>query len=54
MKYKESLQDYTRRLKTPYKVLQSHIGGTIQIQKFLKTLNGFKDDPDNKYESLTN
>ena len=46
-KDQENLHDYTRRFKTSNEVSQSHIGGTIQIQKFVKTLNGFKNDPDN-------
>ena len=53
-KDQESLQDYTIIFKTSYEVLKSHIGGPIQIQKFVKTLNGFKDDPDNEYGLLTN
>ena len=53
-KDQEILQDHTRRFKTSYEVFQSYIGGPIQIQKFVKTLNGFKYDPDNKDEFLTN
>ena len=53
-KYQESLQDYTRIFKTSYEVLQSHIGGPIQLQKILNTLNGFTDDPDSKDELLMN
>ena len=53
-KDQESLQDYTRRFKTSYEVLQLHIGHPIQIQKIVKTLNGFKDDPDNEDDFLTN
>ena len=50
----ENLQDHTRILKMPYEVLQLHIGSPIQLQKFLKTLNGFTDDPDNKDDFLMN
>ena len=50
----ERLQDYTRIFKTLYEVLQLHIGGTIQIQKFVKTSNEFTNDPDSKDELLIN
>ena len=53
-KDQEILRDYTRIFKTSYEVLQLHIGGTNQIHTFLKTLNWFKDDPDNEDELLTN
>ena len=50
----ERLQDYTRIFKTLYEVLQLHIGGTIQLQKFVKTSNEFTNDPDSKDELLIN
>ena len=53
-KNQEILQDYTRRFKTSYEVFHSHIGGPIQIYKFVKALNGFKYDPYNEYELLPN
>ena len=53
-RYQECLQYYTRIFKTSYEVLKWQIGGPIQIHKFVKTLNGFKYDPDNKYKLLTN
>ena len=53
-KDQEILQDYTRRFKTSYEVLQWHIGGPIQIHKLVKTLNGFKYDPDNEDKFLIN
>ena len=34
--------------------MQWHIGGPIQIHKFVKTLNGFKYDPYNEDKFLTN
>ena len=51
-KDQERLQDYTRIFKTSYELFQSHIGGPIQLQTFVKTLNGFTDSPDNKDEFL--
>ena len=53
-KDQESLQDYTRRFEKSYEVLQLHIGGQIQIQKYVKTLNGLTDYPYNEDEFLTN
>ena len=51
-KDQESLQDYTRRFKKLYELLQSHIGGPIQLQILVKTLNGFTDDLENNEEFL--
>ena len=53
-KDQESLQYYTIIFKTSYEVLQLHIRGPIHIQKFVKTLNRFKDDTDNDDKLLTN
>ena len=45
-RYQECLQYYTRIFKTSYEELKWHIGGPIQIHKFVNTLNRFKYDLD--------
>jgi hypothetical protein len=37
----ESLQDYTTRFKTAKEVLQSHVGGTLTLTKFVTTMAGY-------------
>jgi hypothetical protein len=39
----ESLQDYTRRFKTSTEILESHLGGPIILEKFVKTMDGFDE-----------
>ena len=34
----ESLQDYTRRFKTAREILESHLGGSLILTKYVKTL----------------
>jgi hypothetical protein len=43
----ESLIDYTRRFKTSRDVLKSHIGGPIELPKYIATMTGYDaNDPD--------
>ena len=37
----ESLQDYTRRFKTSTEILESHLGGPIILEKYVKTLDKY-------------
>eukprot|EP00957_Ditylum_brightwellii_P053681 4067540-Ditylum_brightwellii.AAC.1 len=48
-KENEVLQDYTRRFKTTKDVLESHIGGGLQLPKYAATL---VDTNTNKEQSL--
>ena len=46
----ESLQDYTRRFKTSLDVLVSHIGGPIELTKYMESM---KDYDENDKEKVT-
>jgi hypothetical protein len=46
-KENESLQGYTKRFKTARDVLVAHLGGPIELMKYIKTMDGFDEmDPD--------
>ena len=46
-KENESLQDYTKRFKTARDVLVSHLGGPIELTKYITTMDGFDEtNPD--------
>ncbi len=42
-KEQESLQDYTKRFKTARDVLESHIGGPIELTKFMTTMKDYDE-----------
>jgi hypothetical protein len=37
----ESLQDYTRRFKTSTEILESHLGGPLILEKYVRTMTGY-------------
>ena len=46
-KENESLQDYTKRFKTARDILVSHLGGPIELTKYIKTMDNYDEtDPD--------
>ena len=51
-KDKENLQEYTRRFKTSTEIMESHIGGSIQLIKYVKTMDGFDINDVNKTKEL--
>ena len=48
----EGLQDYTRRFKTSMEILESHIGGPLEIPKYVKTMDGYDEASPNKRMEL--
>eukprot|EP00957_Ditylum_brightwellii_P192299 14638893-Ditylum_brightwellii.AAC.1 len=45
-KENENLQDYTRRFKTSKGILESHLSGSVLLEKFVATMGGY--DANNK------
>jgi hypothetical protein len=37
----ESLQDYTRRFKTSTEILESHLGGPVILEKYVRTMENY-------------
>ena len=50
----EGLQDYTRRFKTSMEILESHIGGPLQLPKYVKTMDGYDETSPSKKRELAN
>jgi hypothetical protein len=40
----ESLQDYTRRFKTSTEILESHLGGPIILEKYVRTMENYDEN----------
>jgi hypothetical protein len=38
----ESLQDYTRRVKTSTEILESHLGGPVILEKYVRTMEYYE------------
>jgi hypothetical protein len=51
-KYGESLQDYTRRFKTSTEILESHLGGPLILEKYVRTMTGYDKTNDSKMDEL--
>jgi hypothetical protein len=49
----ESLQDYTRRFKTSTEILESHLGGPLVLEKYVKTMTDYDEKDTDKLEELT-
>jgi hypothetical protein len=49
-KENESLQEYTKRFKTSRDVLESHIGGPIELTKFMKNMVDYDEKDSDKLE----
>jgi hypothetical protein len=50
----ESLQDYTKRFKLAKKVLESHLGGPINLTKYITTMKEFVSETELNYQNLSN
>jgi hypothetical protein len=37
----ESLQDYTKRFKTSTEILESHLGGPVILEKYVRTMENY-------------
>jgi hypothetical protein len=48
----ESLQDYTRRFKTSTEILESHLGGPLILEKYVRTMTGYDKTNDSKMDEL--
>ena len=48
----ESLQDYTRRFKMSTEILESHVGGPIILEKYVKTMTGYDSTNVSKTDEL--
>jgi hypothetical protein len=48
----ESLQDYTRRLKMSSEILESHLGGPLILEKYVRTMMGYDQTDDWKMDEL--
>jgi hypothetical protein len=48
----ESLQDYTRRFKTSTEILESHLGGPLILEKYVRTMTGYDKANDSKTDEL--
>ena len=51
-KEKESLQDYTKRYKVARDVLRGHLGGNIELHKFVKSMEGYDESDEEKTTEL--
>ena len=52
-KEKESLQDYTKRFKVARDLLRSHLGGNIELPKYVKSMKGFDETDITKIAELS-
>jgi hypothetical protein len=48
------LQDYTKRFKVAKKVLESHLGGPINMTKYITTMKEFVSETELNYQNLSN
>jgi hypothetical protein len=53
-KENESLQDYTKRFKVAKEVLESHLGGPINLTKYITTMKEFTSENELNYKNLSN
>eukprot|EP00957_Ditylum_brightwellii_P025699 1944164-Ditylum_brightwellii.AAC.1 len=49
----ESLQDFTRKFKTYKDILESHLGGLIQLEKYVATMDGYDKSNENSAVNCT-
>jgi hypothetical protein len=48
------LKTYTKRFKVANEVLESHLGGTIKLTKYITTMKDFISETESNYQNLSN
>jgi hypothetical protein len=48
----ESLQDYTRRFKTLTEILESHLGGPLILEKYVRTMENYDENDVDKTNKM--
>jgi dsRNA-specific ribonuclease len=48
----ENLQDYTRRFKASMEILESHLGGPLILEKYVRTMTGYDKTNDPRTDEL--
>eukprot|EP00957_Ditylum_brightwellii_P038138 2883907-Ditylum_brightwellii.AAC.1 len=52
-KENKSLQDFTRRFKTSKDILESHLGGSIQLEKYVDTVDAYDESNEDSIVNCT-